>query len=1006
MENDFSKPSIMKTTPTMDRGIIDDSNERPTDEIVKDILEELSPSKVQLTPEEKEEYDSLETDEERNEFLRQKSTSMVYNGMYDSLSEIALESKKEEEFNRLELTPDDIEKMLAPVSNSDIQKEKDKSYTQIINKLFGIIRESYTQKRNRYIDGVLDISIDMEELGAIRRLLNGYLKNHPEFTTKIQSAFKIQESGAFFNDYTIESRMRYELNKEIACNVYGITPESYDEFKAEVLKLQAEYLKTVGVDKPTDLQKVWDEHALKCKHLLVKDPDAKEKLARGERIYESLFLATADKAYKDEVKESLQTSKDPHMKELFLEMCNNLYNDPISYKEKHKDKSKIISRSLNQKSDVRSFMDKIKEAKKNEKSSKMPKLASHADNHSQNKNEANIEHSRGVSEEIIKPSNDLESFINDEKEVIKNDAKVNELEQHEKEELDPLDLDKVEEKSEPVKPVVEHKIETVKNELEDFIESKDEVTEEPKEEKTALESLLEKTNEDIKTAKELGTKPKLLREDKSSEFDAMFDLLNREPDPSILRSNIPVHEKMRRYKESSRYGRKIFLPNSGYSVTVCRILNDTQISYTLRLLQNRNDIDSGLTVKFELIKILFESLEFETQTSFNMFLQNTHESDLTLLFEMLALVNTPEVDGKVPLEITYLVCDKCGNIAHLKKPLELDIKSEFVRLYPINIYAERYQKYALAEYSDIQQAYRKGSLVGKPRLYKAEDDMFKYSVIYSLPTLYKKYITESESQSVAYQVARETIDDQLEKNSEIMGPKTQEELLKLKAYADDHSYSSISERYTELVMMGLTEVDPKNLEGEDLDKYNEFKDELDILNSLNNMIYNISNTLRPIFALCNVIDRVSVTTKDGISIASKIEHDNLYELVQVLTNLPENILKEVSEIVLSQIDEDRKYVIDADIKIDSSELKGNIEWENIYQFDSETNSVISEEALEEKWIANKVKNNEEVTDEDVESRRKVRELMKERTMSGLCTCGNEVFKVNYTNLLFFSISKK
>lgn len=1008
MENDFTKPSVMKTSPTMDMGIIDSSNEKRPDEIVNDILSELDPSKVKLSSEEKEEYDNLETDEDRKEFLRLKSKSVVYNGMYDSLTEIAENSKKEEEFNRLDITPEDIERMLSPMTKEDIAKENDATYTQTLNKLFGIIRESYVKKRNRFIDGILDISIDMEELGIIRRLLNGYLKDHPEFINKLQSSFKIRESEAFFNDYTIESRMRYELNKEIACNVYGITPESYDIFKAEVLKLQSEYLKTVGVDRPTDLQKVWDEHALKCKHLLVKDPEAKEKLARGERIYESLFLATADRAYKDEVRESLQSSKDPHMKELFLEMCNNLYNDPISYKEKHKDKNKIVSRSLNQKSDVESFMDKMKKAKKSEKTSKMPNLASSADNPTQNEKNSNIEHSRGVSEGVGDTSEDLESFINDEnKSTDKAEEKIVETKAKEvKNELEDFMDSKTEELGKPELQKLPK--EGHKNELDDFIDKDYKEDEENVEEKSALEILLDKTDEDIQTARELGSKPKLLREDKSNIFDATFDLLNKEPDPSILRSNISTHEKMRKYKESSKYGRKIFLPNSRYSVTVCRIVSDTQISYTLRLLQNRNDIDSDLTVKFELIKVLYESLEFEdfdSRPSFNMFLQNTHESDLTLLFEMLALVNTPEVDGKVPLEITYLVCERCGNIAHLKKPLELDIKSEFVRLYPIATYAEKYNKYLTSGYTTIQQAYRKGSDVGKPRLYKSEDELFVYSVIYSLPTLYKKYITDSEAQSVAYQVARETLDTQLE-DSDSLGPKVQEEMVKIQRYAADNSYASISERYTELVMMGITDVNPDVLEGEDLDKYNEFKDELDILNSLNNMIYNISNTLRPIFTLCNFIDRVSIKTKDGIDVSSKIEHDNLYELAQVLTNLPEHVLKELSEIVLSQIEEDKKYIIDADITIDSSELKGNIEWENVYQYDSETNSVISEESLEEKWIANKVKNNEEVTDEDVESRRKVRELMKERTMSGLCTCGSEKFKVNYTNLLFFSISKK
>lgn len=999
MENDFTKPSVMKTSPTMDLGIVDSSNEKKPNEIVNDILNELKPSQVQLTPEEKLEYDSLETEEEQKEFLRLKSKSIVYNGMYDSLNTIAEKSKKEEEFNRLDITPDDIEKMLAPVTADEIRHEKDTTYTQMMNKLFSIIRDSYVSKRNRFIDGVLDISIDMEELGVIRRLLNGYLKDHPEFMSKIQSSFKIKESEVFFNDYTIESRMRYELNKEIACNVYGITPESYDIFKAEVLKLQKEYLRTVGVDKPTELQKVWDEHALKCKHLLVKDPEAKEKLARGERIYESVFLATADKAYDNEVKESLLNSKDPHMKALFLEMCNNLYNDPIAYKEKHKNKSKIVSRTLNQKSDVESFMDKMKKAKKSEKSPKIGNSVMPLDNTAQNDKNSNIEHSRVVSEPVKDDFDELESFINSEE---TKDEKPVEIPVKEKEEV-------VKPKEE--KPIENTSIESqAKNELEEFIESKvTELRPETNDEtsKTALDILLDKTEEDIETAKELGTKPKITREDRSSEFDALFDLLNKEPDVGILKSNVPIHEKMRRYKESSKYGRKIFLPNSGYSVTVCRIVNDTQLSYTLRLLQNRNDIDADLTVKFELIRILYESLifDFDEQPSFNKFLQNTHESDLTLLFEMLALVNIPEVDGKVPLEITYLLCEKCDNIAHLKKPLELDIKSEFIRLYPISLYTERYNKYVMAEYKDIQQAYRKGSVVGKPKIYKSEDNEFSYSIIYSLQTLYKKYITDSESRSVSYQVARETIENQLE-SSESLGPKAQEELLKVQKYANDNSYASISERYTELVMLGITDVDPKVLSGEDLSKYNEFKDELDILNSLNNMIYNISNTLRPIFTLCNFIDRVSVTAKGGSDITFKIAHDNMYELVQVLTNLPENTLKELSEIILSEIEEDSKHVIKADIEIDSSELKGNIEWENVYQYDSESNSVISEEALEEKWIANKVKNNEEVTDEDVESRRKVRELMKERTMSGLCTCGSEKFKVNYTNLLFFSIFKR
>ncbi len=528
-----------------------------------------------------------------------------------------------------------------------------------------------------------------------------------------------------------------------------------------------------------------------------------------------------------------------------------------------------------------------------------------------------------------------------------------------------------------------------------------------------------KTNVDIETTLDyLKTRNKKYN---TSEYENIFKVVpNTKVDNIILRNKSNIKSRVNYIKECNSQRVSIYLPNSNIEVHVRKILDEIKLNHMLTLLSDIKDnfVIDYLT-KFEMYKILYDVLQFDFQesVSFDEFMQCISIYDIPLLMTVLGMSFIPEEeDGTIPLSIDRV---RCSNPIHieqstlclyeLSKPMIVDLKSEFKKNYPIDIYTRNYPLYKSKKYTSISDAYRDSDLSNSGKLFEITvqdvESKVYYKIFLSDNTIYKEYYANYSFKDIVF---NKTLEYMKEHNSILLQEKGIED-----AYKEFERMNNISfMRYFQ---------DFGKANGDIIDKYNEYLNKSESEDEkilLFNYLDNISDeekyiidkykklvtfleyvqvtgeTLQEYLYMLQYIDIINVYLDEECTILvdSNISHDRVSDMYDVVFDFSENVISEIVTVVEKVIKKLDKY--QTNIILNSNELIGLLKYENSFKSNEELIST-TEMAY-----------NRKLTEKEIEE---IYESINLRVDSfnnkGICYCGNDKYVVDYLNILFFSMFK-
>ncbi len=822
----------------------------------------------------------------------------------------------------LSVTSEDLDVIMKFKTDEEQRAEMNAVLKDAKRKLLSELSGNYIQSRNRRLpDGSLDSFMSVDELRNLEREADDKLNKMKRGMSGVAEGDKLSGLLNTFNDMNIDTKYAYEGYKEGICNDFGVTPESFDEFMSAVFKENDDRLSTDGINIRTDMYKGIKDFHKKHAHLLKKVDGWK----RGDIVYVSEFNKTLREKEEAELRNSKSTEES---RRLFAEMMADTYhplNKPVSMKKSH------IS------TDEASLF--VRKHRPSRRKKEEPTVSVTT------KTENPVEVKQAEKEKKM----DISKFAIDEQPHIgtaqgNNDVNNDELDQmkieHDKMQARILELER--ELSERKEQETVYKTEEIS--VNDVVPSNN--TPEPVKQSVTIE--------DIST------------------------YIEHDADSSILRRSGNRINIIKQYKESAKRGRMIFLPNSNYEVYVKKIKSTDSINYMMTLINNTKDMNLVESyIKSEILRICYDNIEFqfEEAVSYTDFVKCLHESDMTLLIMMLALVNIPEDEnGKIILNISSVMCvnPECNAIGHLKQKLKLDLKEEFVNIYPVERYASLYAKYKSAGYKNIYEAYR-ASEVGKITKVVVRDELFEYTALLSAPTEYKTQAVKNARDDVSYR----RLTDRVVDRSEI----TQEEkLITIRDYMESKSYNDY-----QLDAMDVS----RNGNGADEEK--------SILLAVSEELENIKKSDLPFYLIMDVIDSITITTLDGEEVVTDLDQSDVYTMIGVLEETSKDLLDKIIEVKNQSLD--KSYPVD--IEFDAEDMAGKFDFDGYYGTD--------EEMVEE--ITRRYEGIDNVTQDDIdkviETQRNIRRESKPKYEDeAVCFCGGRKWKLNYTAIIFFWTSNQ
>lgn len=877
---------------------------------------------LKLTNDEISELNELDRSK-KIEWMKLKSADYKYGILNNSLENLL---SKGDVFKNvkdpLSITADDIDSLMKFKTTEEHSKEISVIVNSARKQLKREKLSEYVKQRNVLnANGELDTFVSASELAEIDREVENDLKSISKRIPGLKDSEKLAGLVNTFNSMSIDSRYAYEGYKEGVCNDFGITPESFDEFMSHVIEDNNVKLQTEGINIRTDLYKISDIHK-KNAHYLKKVPN----WTRGDIVYKSEFNEKLREKEAEELRNGKGTDES---KQLFKAMVVETYHtldNPVKAKKGQVSKD-----------DVREFI-------RNRRSKNKPITP-----------EKNDEKTKQVVEvkKETKPEIDLRTLVtlppkSEEEVITKEEQAIRDLEAKNKE---------LEEK---IKKLEQNSVQIKNNgsdrEIDDSFEVSNIIPDQININKNA--KYTPETNlsfKDISTYKA---------------YEADTSILNR-PGNRV--------EILKAYRESAKRGRTLFLINSNYEVYVKKIKSTESINYMMSLINDIKDMNLvDAYVKSEVLRVCYDNIEFpfEEHVTYNDFVKCLHESDMTILMVMLALVNIPETeDGKVPLEISSVICTnpECGAIGNLKNKLKLDLKEEFVNLYPTEKYAASYSAYKAAGYKNIYQAYR-SSTVGTIKPFKCvEDDGIEYSCLLSAPTVYKTQTIKSCRDEVSYRRVLDRFKERLDTYDD-------QSLTDIIDYMEDNTYYNFTAH-----MIQVAE-DPNKVKLRDREILTKISDELEI----------VRQNDTPWYLMADVIDRIDLTTKDGIEIVSNLDQSDMYTLVGILEQSPRAILDALIEVKQETISNS----LAIDITFSNEDLAGNFDFDGYYGTE--------EEMIAEVRRRNEKTNlSEEQINKIIDAQKKLRDDVKPKYEDeAICLCGRKEWKLNYTTILFFWMSNQ
>ena len=877
----------------------------------------------------------------------------------------------------LEISTDELESMMSFKSDEEQKAELQEVISKAKRQLMRTVTADFISQRNkRRSDGTLDDFLSIDEMREVERKVELELKSAQYGRSGVRDAAKLSGVVNTLNEMSVESRYAYEGYKEGVCNDFGVTPESFDEWFAAVQADNMKKLDEDGITIRTQLYNV-KEFQIKHKGLLRKVPGWK----KGDIVYVSEFNNKVRELEAKEMEESVKHAT-PEGKQLFQEMVTDTFHSP--------DNPVKLKKSLVGKEETKTFLRKRANRKKplTVKPEETPV-----------KIEAKID-----------KSFDLDSFVTETQRdnVTSIHIPVENIEPKEPmfEQLQPTDTEVVvsgsfEKVDGPDVVVMGERMNVKTGEIERVPLSEILKHDEPAVDpyvKKYLDMGLNKEQAELLANNDRAKENKLELEPESEEISREFvtvtpakpgrydnidktaddycKLIETEADPSILRSTSNRLEAIKKYKDSAKRGRMLYLPNSNYEVYVKKIRSTESIGYMITLLNNMKDMNLvEAYVKSEVLRILYDNIEFNfpEPVSYDDFVRCLHESDMTILMLMLALVNIPEnKNGEVPLTIKSVMCTNpdCQAIGNLKEELTLDLKQEFTLIYPVELYATKYANYKNANYPTIYHAYR-ASEVGKMERFIVKDDMFEFNCICSAPTVFKTQAIKAAREEVSYKRLMDRIDDRIE------AFKSAGEIFDdVKDYLDNHTYQDYARDLSE-VAYGEEEVDTRIKV---------------ILTTIGDELENIKKEDLPFYLIMDVIDQITMSTLDGVEVVDKLDQKDVFTMLGILAkDCPKELLDRIIEVKNGSLDK----AFPVDITFTSEELAGSFDFDGYYGTD--------EEMVEEIKSRYEGRNmSEEDLEKVIEGQRKIRNEHKPKYEEHAeCFCGNKEWKLNYTAILFF-----
>lgn len=860
----------------------------------------------------------------------------------------------------LDISPDELESMMSFKSDEEQKAELQEVIAKAKRQLTRSVTLDFIETRNkRRSDGSLDDFLNIDEMKEVERKVESELKSAQYGRSGVRDAAKLSGVVNTLNEMSVESRYAYEGYKEGVCNDFGVTPESFDAWFAAVQSENMKKLDNDGINIRTDLYNV-KEFQLKHKGLLRKVPGWK----KGDIVYVSEFNKKVRELEAKEMEESAKHAT-PEGKQLFQEMITDTFHSP--------DNPVKLKKSLVNKEETKTFLRKRASRKK-------PLTVKPEE--SPVKIEANIDKSVDLDSFVTETQrDDVTSTVHvpvetNDDEIVANGLfeKVDEPESVAMGEV--MDMETGEIKRVPVSDILKRE-ESVDPYVKKYLDmglNKEQAelladNDRAKEDTPEVEPVV------ILKEPEQPTKPdRYATVDKTA--DDYCKLIETEADPSILRSTSNRLEAIKKYKDSAKRGRMLYLPNSNYEVYVKKIRSTESIGYMITLLNNMKDMNLvEAYVKSEVLRILYDNIEFSfpEPVSYDDFVRCLHESDMTILMLMLALVNIPEnKNGEVPLTIKSVMCTNpdCQAIGNLKEELTLDLKQEFTLIYPVELYATKYANYKNANYPTIYHAYR-ASEVGKMERFIVKDDMFEFNCICSAPTVFKTQAIKAAREEVSYKRLMDRIDDRIE------AFKSAGEIFDdVKEYLDNHTYQDYARDLSEVVY-SEEEVDTRIKV---------------ILTTIGDELENIKKEDLPFYLIMDVIDQITMSTLDGIEVVDKLDQKDVFTMLGILAkDCPKELLDRIIEVKNGSLDK----AFPVDITFTSEELAGSFDFDGYYGTD--------EEMVEEIKSRYKDRNmSEEDLEKVIEGQRKIRNEHKPKYEEHAeCFCGNKEWKLNYTAILFF-----
>lgn len=841
-------------------------------------------------------------------------------------------NKKESEFDQYEF---DDKRIQARYEKSDYAAEEAKyeqTLVDVNNMAADYVIHMYSLFYAKESDEMYIILSN--ERSYVLSQINDYLGIYPYIDSLKNIASMLVGSEDLNETYAYESKIKYEIDKYDMCNNYGITPKSYDIFMTKVQHDLDVYLR---LNPYTDIHN--DEVMDKIKDEIYKEnKDLLLKVPNFEEDYKSKGKVIYTSAF-----------------------LIKYINAEMRFEEEIKESSTLVDPR------TKASVTKIYESLIEYQNKRFDRILSNDTPH-----DITNDSEKEISQSVKSKQSDIEKLLAERK-------RIKEEKKRQKEE-NPVKTPNsgiiVEDSSQNAKTPVKTHSSGVSEGISDDVMQKPEVENTPKE---VITPTIENSN---------------------PEFESYSEMLHKSPDPQLLRdTNIPLSIRRIKYLESGRYSRSIYLPNSGYRVHVHKLKDEPKLTHMIDLINNIYTAEANYLVKYELLSIVYDSLSFDdftSQPSFEEFLDNLHDSDLSVLFAMFALVNAPDsfkLKGDINFTITNVHCRECGTTLYLKHPLTLNLKNEFLKLYDKSTFSNDFPLYRSSLPTNIRNAYEKK--FGK-RYEIAVDDYItelSYKISYRLPTVAISLEIERMKYSLSYDIFKKTISDNINANITV-----QPEDVELYNYIKDKSYASVVDRYQELSKIDYTDDVYTSLTGENLSDFNTLKHEYTLTSKLFDSINILTNRLNRLYTLMNYIYNIAVFVKESetntLTAIEVIDNTNLLAIVECLSNLKDSSLQELIN-AIDDLNKTNKY--NQDVEINPNTLKGALEWDKYFQTDEKGNVI-----PEDKFLENLQADNPSL---DVDMVRTIRAERRTNLENGYCVCGHEPLTLNYTQLLFFCLSK-